>query len=102
MFELSAAHAMFLDDDCAQVTAPPKPLKKNDASPSSSIIVRAADASCLNAAVTSDELHDCIKRLKRNKSAGIEGILSALQKRLTAGIMSKQLFLWTFAVPRGL
>ena len=74
MFELSAAHAMFLDDDCAQVTAPPKPLKKNDASPSSSIIVRAA------AAVTSDELHDCIKRLKRNKSAGIDGILSEMVK----------------------
>ena len=25
--------------------------------------VRAADASCLNAPVTPDELHDCIKRL---------------------------------------
>ena len=40
--------------------------------------VRAADASCLNAPVTSDELHDCIKRLKRNKSAGIDGILSEM------------------------
>ena len=42
--------------------------------------VRAADASCLNAPVTSDELHDCIKRLKRNKSAGIDGILSEMIK----------------------
>ena len=42
--------------------------------------VRAADASCLNAPVTSDELHDCIKRLKRNKSAGIDGILSEMVK----------------------
>ncbi len=33
----------------------------------SSTSVRAASASCLNAPVTSDELHDCIKRLKRNK-----------------------------------
>ena len=42
--------------------------------------VQAADASCLNAPVTSDELHDCIKRLKRNKSAGIDGILSEMVK----------------------
>lgn len=42
--------------------------------------VRAADASCLNAPVTSDQLHDCIKRLKRNKSAGIDGILSEMVK----------------------
>ena len=42
--------------------------------------VRAADASCLNAPVTSDELHDCIKRLKRNKSAGIDNILSEMVK----------------------
>ncbi|DBA75869.1 TPA: hypothetical protein ACH3X1_010267 [Trebouxia sp. C0004] len=42
--------------------------------------VRAADASCLNAPVTSDELHDCIKRLMRNKSAGIDGILSEMVK----------------------
>ncbi len=42
--------------------------------------VRAADASCLNAPVTSDELHDCIKRLKRKKSAGIDGILSEMVK----------------------
>ena len=41
---------------------------------------RAADASCLNAPVTTDELHDCIKRLKRNKSAGIDGILSEMVK----------------------
>ena len=27
--------------------------------------VRAADTSCLNASITADELHDCIKRLKR-------------------------------------
>jgi len=42
--------------------------------------VRADDASCLNAPVTSDELHDCIKRLKRNKSADIYGILSEMVK----------------------
>jgi len=42
--------------------------------------VRAAVASCLDAPVTSDELHDCIKRLKRNKSAGIDGILSEMVK----------------------
>ena len=42
--------------------------------------VRAADASCLNAPVTSDELHDCIKRLKRNKSPGIDGVLSEMVK----------------------
>ena len=42
--------------------------------------VRAADASCLLAPVTSDELHDNIKRLKRNKSASIVGILSEMVK----------------------
>ncbi len=42
--------------------------------------VRAADTSCLNAPVTSDELHDCIKRLKRSKSAGIDIILSEMIK----------------------
>ena len=42
--------------------------------------VRAADASCLNAPITTDELHDCIKRLKRNKSPGIDGILSEMIK----------------------
>ncbi|DBA81569.1 TPA: hypothetical protein ACH3X1_007341 [Trebouxia sp. C0004] len=42
--------------------------------------VRATDASRLNAPVTSNELHDCIKRLKRNKSAGIDGKLSEMVK----------------------
>ena len=42
--------------------------------------VRAADASCLNAPITTDELHDCIKRSKRNKSPGIDGILSEMIK----------------------
>ena len=42
--------------------------------------VRAADASCLNAPITTDELHDCIKRLKRNKSPGIDGILPEMIK----------------------
>ena len=44
--------------------------------------VRAADASCLNASITADELHDCIRRLKRNKSPGIEsdGVLSEMIK----------------------
>ena len=40
--------------------------------------VRAADAPCLNAPVTSDELHDCIKQLKHNKSPGIDGVLSEM------------------------
>ena len=42
--------------------------------------VRAADASCLNASITADELHDCIRRLKRNKSPGIDGVLSGVIK----------------------
>ncbi len=42
--------------------------------------VQAADASCLDVPVTSDELHDCNKRLKRNKSAGIYGILPEMVK----------------------
>ena len=42
--------------------------------------VRAADASCLNACITVDELHDCIKRLKRNKPPGIDGVLSEMLK----------------------
>ena len=42
--------------------------------------VRAADASCLNAPITADELHDCIRRLKRNKSPGIDGVLSEMIK----------------------
>ena len=33
--------------------------------------VRAAAASSLNAYITADELHDCIKRLKRNKPPGM-------------------------------
>ena len=36
--------------------------------------------SCLNASITADELHDCIKRLKRNKSLVIDGILSEMLK----------------------
>ena len=46
----------------------------------SGISVRAADASCLNASITADELHDDIKRLKRNKSHGIDGVLSDMIK----------------------
>ena len=42
--------------------------------------MRAADASCLNAPITTDELHDCIKSLKRNKSPGIDGVLSEMIK----------------------
>ena len=44
--------------------------------------VRAADVSCLNASMTADELHDCIKRLKRNKphGHGIDGVLSEMLK----------------------
>ncbi len=42
--------------------------------------VHPADASCLNASITSAELHDCMKRLKHNKSAGIDGILSEMLK----------------------
>ena len=42
--------------------------------------VRATDASCLNASITADELHDCIKRLKRSKSPGIDGVLSEMIK----------------------
>ena len=42
--------------------------------------VRAADASCLNAPITADELHDCSKHLKRNKSSGIDGVLSEMIK----------------------
>jgi len=34
----------------------------------------------VNASVTLDELHDCIKQLKRNKSAGIDGKLSEMVK----------------------
>ena len=30
--------------------------------------------------MTSDELHDCIRRLNRNKSAGIDGVLSEMIK----------------------
>ena len=43
--------------------------------------VRAADASCLDAPITTDELHHCIKRLKCNKSPGIDGVLSEMIKR---------------------
>ena len=42
--------------------------------------VRAADASCLNASVKAVELHDCIKRLKCDKSPGIDGVLSKMIK----------------------
>ena len=35
---------------------------------------------CLNASITADQLHDCIKRLKHNKSAGIDGVLSEMIK----------------------
>ena len=34
----------------------------------------------MNASITADELHDCIKRLKRNKSPGIDGVLSEMPK----------------------
>ena len=42
--------------------------------------VWAADASCLNASITADKLHDCIRRLKRNKPPGIDGVLSEMIK----------------------
>ena len=40
--------------------------------------VRAADASCLNAPITTDELHDCINRLKCNKLPGIDVLQNCL------------------------
>ena len=40
----------------------------------------AADASCLSASITADELHDCIKHLKRDTSPGIDGVLSEMIK----------------------
>ena len=36
----------------------------------------ASDDACLNADITVDELSQCIKRLKRGKSPGIDGILA--------------------------
>ena len=51
--------------------------------------VRAADASCLNAPITADELHDCIKRLKRNKFRGLDrgrpGIFPSQLETLSTG-----------------
>ena len=35
---------------------------------------------CLNADITVDELHDCIKRMKRGKSSGMDGIVAELIK----------------------
>ena len=34
----------------------------------------------MNASITADELHDCIKRLKCNKSPGVDGVLSEMLK----------------------
>ena len=43
--------------------------------------VRAADASCLNASVTADELQQEFEaRLKRSESPGIDGVLSEMIK----------------------
>ena len=58
--------------------------------------VRACVCVCVCVCVkdASDELHDCIKRLKRygNKSAGIDGILSRMVvKFCTAGC-------WSFSI----
>ena len=42
--------------------------------------VCASDVSCLNAAITEDELHASIQRLKRHKSAGTDRILPVMMK----------------------
>ena len=34
----------------------------------------------MNASIAADELHDCIKRLKRNKSHGVDGVLDEMLK----------------------
>ena len=48
--------------------------------PEQADLIGTSDASCLNASITADELHDCIKRLKRNKSPSIDGVLSEMLK----------------------
>ncbi len=49
---------------------------------------------CLNADVTADELSQCIKRLKRGKSPGINSILADMIK--DGGDLVQQCLLWLF------
>lgn len=51
-------------------------------------------AACLNAHITAAELRDCIKRLKRGKSPGVDGILAEMIK--DGGDLLETCLLWLF------
>ena len=85
--ELSAQFAAFRDLMGAEpLPAPTRPATSGVSTPNSD------DA--LNKDITIDELCSCIKRLKRGKSPGIDGILPDMIK--DGGELVKQSLLWLF------
>jgi len=60
----------------------------------SGVSTSCTEDACLNADITADELSQCIKRLKRGKSPGIDGILADMIK--DGGDLVQQCLLWLF------
>ncbi len=61
----------------------------------SGVFTSCPEDACLNADITAhDELSQCIKRLKRGKSPGIDGILAGMIK--DGGCLVQQCLLWLF------
>jgi len=60
----------------------------------SGVSISCSDDACLNAEITVDELSQCIKRLKRGKNPGIDGILADMIE--DGGDLVQQCLLWLF------
>ncbi len=73
--------------------AEPQPAPQRPAD--SGISTSCSEEACLKADITVDELSQCIKRLKRGKSPGIDGILADMIK--DGGDLVQQCLLWLFS-----
>ena len=86
--ELSAQFEAFR----ALMGAKPQPAPQRPAD--SGVSTSNPDDACLNKDITADELSQCIKRLKRGKSPGSDGILADMIK--DGGDLMRQCLLWLF------
>ena len=72
--------------------AEPQPAPQRPAD--SGVSTSCPDDACCNQDITADELSQCIKRLKRGKSPGNDGILADMIK--DGGDLVQQCLLWLF------
>ena len=86
--ELSAQFEAFR----ALMGAEPQPAPQRPAD--SGVSTSCPDDACCNQDITADELSQCIKRLKRGKSPGNDGILADMIK--DGGDLVQQCLLWLF------